>query len=409
MFYINYAILLFIILYLLKSLLKKNIPFASPFLFPLLIFSHVYVIPSIFHKQIFGYTPQGIGAYLHIIGIIIFIAGAFVAKIQYISAVNYPVVVIKNTYKSTPVEFLFILISIGLLLFYGFTTGITQSLLSGASVEEIRRSKEIGMGIIKEPAIIILIYLGLVYFVSDLQSDDKISTKSMSILLLFSVIIFLSTGHKTPSLLLFLLVIMVYPKYHNLNLKTMMMLISILFILIAILASLRSDLGFLDALFYKGLLYQMYIFNANYLPLVELVEKNEISMFLGKEYLNNAQYIMPRILYPDKPLSFDYELKTLLDRSFIGGGLPPTPIGSLYINFGISAVFIGMFLMGVAYSIVYKKFMKARAPEEVAIYPFILFYLLNPSTFIGNIELFLIAITILVFTKKMIRCSIKEC
>lgn len=58
------------------------------------------------------------------------------------------------------------------------------------------------------------------------------------------------------------------------------------------------------------------------------------NFFWGEEYYTGLVKFIPRFLWPDKPLSFDYKLKELANYDFEGGGIYTTLCNDLYINFG---------------------------------------------------------------------------
>ena len=45
------------------------------------------------------------------------------------------------------------------------------------------------------------------------------------------------------------------------------------------------------------------------------------NFFWGEEYYTGLVKFIPRFLWPDKPLSFDYKLKELANYDFEGGGI----------------------------------------------------------------------------------------
>ena len=77
--------------------------------------------------------------------------------------------------------------------------------------------------------------------------------------------------------------------------------------------------------------YPVILYQANSIPIMNAVGTE--NFFWGEEYTGLVKFI-PRFLWPDKPLSFDYKLKELANYDFEGGGIYTTLCNDLYINFG---------------------------------------------------------------------------
>ncbi|MCB8817598.1 O-antigen polymerase [Desulfosporosinus shakirovi] len=75
----------------------------------------------------------------------------------------------------------------------------------------------------------------------------------------------------------------------------------------------------------------------------------------GYTYLINFEMLMPG---PD--LDFTLWIKEMLGMSFRGGGVTPTIIGELYINFNYAGIFIGMFIMGIVGKVLYLYLCKSK-------------------------------------------------
>ena len=78
--------------------------------------------------------------------------------------------------------------------------------------------------------------------------------------------------------------------------------------------------------------YPVILYQANSIPIMNAVGTE--NFFWGEEYYTGLVKFIPRFLWPDKPLSFDYKLKELANYDFEGGGIYTTLCNDLYINFG---------------------------------------------------------------------------
>jgi len=58
--------------------------------------------------------------------------------------------------------------------------------------------------------------------------------------------------------------------------------------------------------------------------------------------------------------AFDFFLKDYLRVGFAGGGLPPTLLGDLFLNFGYIGIFVGMIIIGALNTYLHHKFMKNK-------------------------------------------------
>jgi hypothetical protein len=165
-------------------------------------------------------------------------------------------------------------------------------------------------------------------------------------------------------------------------------------LLIGLAAQLRqgSNLN-LPVIAEKGIMRSTWIYKANYIPVIKMVNNGDLPLQHGREYLQNGMVVIPRFLYPDKPLSFDYFLKKKLNLNFAGGGAPATTFASLYLNFYFIGVIMGMIIIGYAYCQFYHRYRNESNLTNTLIYMFILSYLLNPSLLLSNIVLLLLYVT----------------
>ena len=91
--------------------------------------------------------------------------------------------------------------------------------------------------------------------------------------------------------------------------------------------------------------------NSNY-NLTYIFKKfpSEIEFQHGQTFLINLKLLMPG---PD--IDFTLWLKEALGLEFFGGGVTPTILGELYINFGYCGIYAGMFALGAVFSYLDRK------------------------------------------------------
>lgn len=73
------------------------------------------------------------------------------------------------------------------------------------------------------------------------------------------------------------------------------------------------------------------------------------------------------MLLPGPDPDFTMWLKEQTGIMFSGGGLTPTILGEFYLNFGFSAIFIGMFILGV-YSVFLNRYFVKHKENELHLY-----------------------------------------
>lgn len=97
--------------------------------------------------------------------------------------------------------------------------------------------------------------------------------------------------------------------------------------------------------------------------------------------------------------STSYLIKNLWFEDIIGGALPPTCIGELYINFGLIGTVIGMLIMGIISSILFNIYSNKVSFIKTIIYMhFVCFFiLLFPKTDFSSFPFFEIFFSLLMF------------
>ncbi len=205
------------------------------------------------------------------------------------------------------------------------------------------------------------------------------------LVLLTSILIFVNIGHKASALIPVLVFIGLLNRFFSYKIRSFFVLGFVMFMLIGALNYIRSspETDFYDSSYVDKSLSVFYIYEYNYIPIVSRVHDGRLDYQYGEEYLTSLMSFVPRFIWPEKSLSFDYFLKEEFGRTFEGGGLPPTIVGSLYINFGLAGVLSGMFLIGWLYSAAYAYYKKCHVTQA----PFVLYFMfivLNPSQFFGT-------------------------
>lgn len=250
---------------------------------------------------------------------------------------------IKLNKKRKIVIFCFIL----LLLYAGVMSGVLTSLLQGNDIEDLRRTSEIGLGIIRDiPMLGIKIVMLVLFLQRSWNSYRTIAFYSFCL----GTFLFLTTGNKggvLAGVTLFLL----FFHFKKRGFKWYEYIVYYLAIPLAAgtLQGIRGgDLTLIPSQIAVFFSYPILLYQANSIPIMNSVGTE--NFFWGEEYYVGLVKIIPRFLWPDKPLAFDYKLKELVGYDFDGGGIYTTLSNDLYINFGYSYfIFYILWLLFIHY------------------------------------------------------------
>ena len=136
--------------------------------------------------------------------------------------------------------------------------------------------------------------------------------------------------------------------------------------------------------------YGTFVFQVNTIKIVTTIK--DTNAFLdGQEFLSGLYKIIPRFIWPDKPLSFDYLYKELIGYDFEGGGTPIALVYRFFTNFGdyyyvyyIIWLLITYYMYVIAYS---------KSKEIYKVF-FVFFILCNysPNALLGFVEVFILLV-----------------
>ena len=161
---------------------------------------------------------------------------------------------------------------------------------------------------------------------SSLEYKLKFSNKSLALAFLF---------HSTLA-----------PNGFNVSLKLVIIALVIgILIFIILYNSIRagSTLGNFSEILLASLIDEAYV---GYINLQYVLD----CFPLRHDYMHGYGYLINIImLRPGADLDFTLTLKQILGLDFDGGGVTPTILGELYLNFGFVGCGIGMFFVGILY------------------------------------------------------------
>ncbi|OGW42652.1 MAG: hypothetical protein A2132_01745 [Nitrospirae bacterium RBG_16_43_11] len=395
---VNLLFLSILFCYAIVSNKNKQFYLFSPFCFPFINFAIYYLLPSTVNYFFKESKEIRIHHILYFLGILSFLSGVSLSK-KIITTKEYDLTVRPGFIKAKNIPlWLFYSIGVALLTIYGIWSGVTDGLLSGRNIDGLRRSAEIGKGFIKEPGLYLTSISGLWLIGNYLNPVHRslFGLKGIFVMLFASIFIFFTVGHKLASLLPLLVMTGLYNKYKPLSSIKMLAIGLFFFLLIGMINIVRVGeiKGPIGSILINKSIIVSYAYDFNYVPIVNSVYKGKIDLQYGREYLQDALLFVPRFLYANKPVSFDYFLKEMTHSTFKGGGLPPTTIGSLFLNFGFTGVIFGMLLIGFGYNYLFYLYLRATYAKAVILL-FIMYYIMRPSQFFGHTIVFIVFIFVI--------------
>lgn len=365
--------------YVFSPLVVIYITFAASDVVPILMYDSYKAIPS---------NVLFVTKWATIINIITLLY--FYRDLKKEVVLKVPVRLKKYSSKRRNLLFFFVLI----LLLSGIYTGVTKSILSGVSVENLRRTSEIGLGFIT----MIPYFAVYLILLQILLSKKNISVISAAIYcLLLGGLLFFSNAARAQILMgatIFLI-------WFNLKHRALKWFeYFVLFFLISpvvatILYVFRSGLGSLNL---NEILFahQNMIFKMNTIQLMKVFDGTTNYLY-GLSYYVPLTILIPRFLWADKPVSIDYYYKELAEMEFEGGGIYTTPSMDFYMNFGdffVIPYILWILLIHYLYRVILNKRL-SYIIRISAIYFLALFS--TPGNLISKVQLFLLFMIISYF------------
>lgn len=303
------------VLYIFSPLLVIEIPFITQCLLPYYVLNKVENLDAVFEYII----VSSIGVHLCLLYVF--------RKVLFT-----PVRLIDSIYPKK--KFGMLLFCLFVVLSAGIYSGVTLGLLGGVNVENLRRSSEIGLGFITEIPIYIIQIITLSLL---LKNEQRGIVEAFVIVLGIGILLFLSKGHKA----IFASIILLFLIYYNIRKRGFKIYEYIIFYFIqplvaAFLQTIRGgSLNDIMDNLKTFITYPFLLFQVNTIPVVNKI--NEGDFLYGLEYYSALVQFIPRFLWPDKPVSFDYYYKTLIEYEFDGGGVPIPNEFSFWTNFSYFA------------------------------------------------------------------------
>lgn len=304
---------------------KKTLYIFSPFILIYSTYLFDDVIPLLILQDDVPenlYKVETITCYINIISLLVY-AKLYTKNIVYNNVICNSVKLKRNIILFT---------SLFLLLISGIISGVLPTIVKGGNVEDLRRTGEIGLGIIRD---IPILSIKIILLIMLLQLEWKIYWKKICFYCLsVGLFLFFITGHKSG----ILIVVTLFIVYWNIKNRGLKWYEYIAFkfmapIVAGLLQAIRGgDINLVGQKIISFFIYPLTLYIANTIPVVR--EISDTFDFNFEEYLTALTKFVPRFLWPNKPLSFDYKLKELVGYEFEGGGIYTTLPVDIYINTG---------------------------------------------------------------------------
>lgn len=218
-----------------------------------------------------------------------------------------------------------------IIAFSGVYTGVTQMLLAGGDVEDFRMTSDVGMGFVRAIPTFGIPYLVLEYFILDRKMSFW---KAGCIGLGVGFVMFLATaargGMLTYAMCFFVWLNIRYRGFKWYEFFAIFYLLKP--VIATILKAIRSA-NVADLTNFELFDQQQMIFGANTVRLAEYMERTHDFLW-GEAYAYPVFRLIPRFIWPNKPIAIDYKYKEMVGYEFDGGGIYTSPDFDMYLNFG---------------------------------------------------------------------------
>lgn len=224
-----------------------------------------------------------------------------------------------------------IYVFLGIIILTGFYTGVTQQLLTGGNVENLRMVSDIGLGFVRAIPTFGIPYLTMEYFIL----NRKMSFWKAGIIgLSLGLVLFLATAAR-GGILTYVMCFFVWVnlRYRGFKWYEYFAIFYLLKPLIAIILKVIRSANILELTEFRLFEHEQMIFGANTVRLAEYMDRYQ-------EYLWGASYaypifrLIPRFIWSDKPMAIDYTYKEMVGLEFEGGGIYTSADFDMFLNFG---------------------------------------------------------------------------
>lgn len=210
-------------------------------------------------------------------------------------------------------------------------------------------------------SILLVCMLFDIYIETRKNGKPIISKYKMIFVTIVSAITLIVSGFRAPVATLFICMIVMYAGKKKMPMWRIILYGLLCIIGVAFLGAVRTAMSGGISSTLSSFFTSLYVGDINIKYMYDTFP-SKVNFQYGYTYLINFLMLLPG---PD--LDFTLWLKEQVGITFSGGGLTPTILGEFYINFGETAIFIGMFLMGV-FSVYLNKYFKQHKESFLAVF-----------------------------------------
>lgn len=222
-------------------------------------------------------------------------------------------------------------VMLGVIILTGFYTGVTQMLLTGGNVEDLRMTSDVGLGFVRAIPTFGIPYLVMEYF----MLDRKMSFWKAGVIgLSLGLILFFATAAR-GGLLTYAMCFFVWINLRYRGFKWYEYF-AVFYLLKPVIATILKVIRSADILELAGLRlfeHEQMIFGANTVRLAEYMDMSQRYLW-GASYAYPVFRLIPRFIWPDKPMAIDYKYKEMVGLEFEGGGIYTSADFDMFLNFG---------------------------------------------------------------------------
>lgn len=202
-----------------------------------------------------------------------------------------------------------------------------------------------------------IFFVACIFYNIYLINNNKPTYPLYLLIVLFTAMCaFLASRSYAINLFLAVITINYYlSKDRKINFKTIIPFILIILVIVgygALRASNRKEVSYQSISAAQKIVNEFNMFDAFVLA-IDHQQRYKSPFFYGASYAGGLLNFVPRDFWPGKPLPFDFEHTKYLYKGTVGGGLPTSLIGSLYLNFSVPGVILGCFIFGCLIYYVY--------------------------------------------------------
>lgn len=220
---------------------------------------------------------------------------------------------------------------LGIVISTGFYTGVTQVLLAGGNVEDLRMTSDVGMGFIRAVPTFGIPYLAMEYFILNRKlSFWKAGAFGLSLGLVFFLATAARGGILTYVMCFFVWINLRYRGFRWYEYFAVFYLLKP--VIATILKAIRSA-NVLELAELRLFEHEQMIFGSNTVRLAEYMDKYQEYLW-GASYAYPVFRLIPRFIWPDKPMAIDYTYKEMVGLEFEGGGIYTSADFDMFLNFG---------------------------------------------------------------------------